>query len=1056
MKKIILTFFPVIFAVIAFSQTELQHYEPKSGTKNKENGIIRCGTMLRVEQMFESDPRLRTRAEQLSKAPASGPAVNNYRTNAIVTIPVVVHIILPNPDLVTDADVQWQIDRLNLDYSGFNPDSTNIPPEFQALRAHSQIRFTLARRTPSGALTNGINRIKSNTGSDVNRTIDPIKRSSQGGADAWDANSYLNFWVANDATGQGILGYSQFPTSGSIADDGVFINLKSWSNNPCYTLSQYRLGRTAVHETAHYLGLLHTWGDDGTACTGDDFKNLTAVGSSCSLPAGLFNPSGQGNTASDIGDTPNQAGSNAGFCPSGIKTDACSSTPPGIMYQNFLDYTDDPCYSMFTKKQAERMEWIIDNCRSGLKTSLGATVPAGAPTLDASPYQSVNPGGFEVTGCTSASYPSVIPCPGNFIPKVRIRNNGLNTINTVTVGMIVNGGAPVTQTISPNLPFGYTTVVTFGAIPVTTGTYTIKFFTSRPNGINPDQVPSNDTLTTTLTVATPLITPVSEGFESSTFPPPGWTIFNPNGDFTWVRVTPGHNSNSSVAIDNYNNDANDRIDELRTPKITFSPTDSVILISFDVAHKYYPDASNYDTLSVLVSKDCGATFTTLYKKWGPQLATADTSTFAYITPVNSDWRTDKVSVTGSLLSTGNIIVAFRNTNRFGNNIFLDNINIRKPDPGDLQLLSIDQPASIICTPSITPAVTIKNTGSETIASVNISYSIDNGTTLLTTFNGLGLSPGQEMSLTLDPPFTVTPGTHTIKAFISDVITSVNSRDQNQANDTISKVFTLVGRLTAPVTEGFESPAFPPVNWAVDNPDRSVTWERTTTAARSGTASMVIRNFDYPAANTVDKFASPIITGVSSFDSLFVTFDLAYALGTNGTNGNIDTLELRVSRDCGQTFSTVWQKYGAELRTTTRTGRLTPLAGDWKNIKVYLTPFISTPSFQVYFVAKSNRQNNLYIDNINIYGITLPQRLKDRGYLVYPTPFLNSFVIQHFLPPNLQKITLFNSIGQKVWENIIEGQASSFITVNPVNVMPGVYFLNLTYKDKVIVERVIKR
>ena len=1052
MKKIVLAFIPVIFATITFSQTRL----PNGQDKNKENGIIRCGTMLRVEQNFQSDPKLRVRAEELSSVMPSGAAASNYRTAAIVTIPVVVHIVLNNPDLVTDADVQWQIDRLNLDYSGMNPDSTNIPPEFQAVRGHSQIRFALARRTPSGALTNGINRVRSSIGFDVNKSVDPIKRSSEGGVDSWDTNSYLNFWVANDASGQGILGYAQFPSSGTMADDGVVINIRSWSNNPCYTIARYNMGRTAVHETGHYLGLLHIWGDDGSACTGDDFKSLTTVGSSCVLPAGLFNPSGQGNTASDIGDTPNQA-SETDNCPTGIVTDACSSTPPGKMYQNFLDYTQDACYSMFTKKQAQRMEWVIDNCRPGLKTSLGATIPTGAITLDASPHQSVNPGGAEVIGCTSFTYQSVIPCPGNFIPKVRIRNNGLNTLNTVTVGMIINGGAPVTMNISPNLPFGYTTVVSFNAIPVTTGIYTIKFYTRNPNGINPDQVPSNDTLTTTLTVAAPLSIPLSEGFESSTFPPPGWTLSNPHGDFTWVRVTPGHNSNFSAAIDNYNNDAPGRTDELRTPKVTFSPTDSAILISFDVAHKYYPDDTNYDTLTVLVSNDCGATFTTVYKKWGPELATADTSTLPYITPINSDWRTDKITIRGSLLTAGNMVVAFRNSNRFGNNIFLDNINIAKPDPGDIQLVSIDAPAAIICTPAVTPVVTVQNTGSENVESLNISYSVDNGPAAVTSFTALNLSPGQQISVTLAPSFTASAGTHIIKVFISNVLTAVGSRDQNQSNDTLSKVFSLVGKLNAPITEGFESPVFPPVNWAVDNPDQSVTWERTTTAAKSGTASMVIRNFDYPVANTIDKFVSPIITGFTTYDSLFVTFDLAYALGANGVNGNIDTLELQLSRDCGQTFSTVWKEFGTALRTTTRTtSRFTPSVPDWKNIKVYLTPFASTPSFQLYFVAKSNRQNNLYIDNINVYGITLPQRLKDRGYLVYPNPFLNSFAIQHYLPPiNLQKITLYNSTGQKVLENIVEGPPNSFVIISPVNVSPGVYFLHLTYKDKLIVEKIIK-
>ncbi len=179
--------------------------------------------MLRVNQYLQSQPQAKSNQQQ-SIPGSAGTTLNNYRTNAIVTIPVVVHIVLNNPEFVTDANVQFQIDKLNLDFSGFNPDSTNIPPEFRALRAHSQIRFTLARRSPTGALTNGIDRVRSSIGSDVTKTIDPIKRSSLGGADVWDPSSYLNLWVGLDKSGQDILGYAQFPNSGNIADDGVFIN----------------------------------------------------------------------------------------------------------------------------------------------------------------------------------------------------------------------------------------------------------------------------------------------------------------------------------------------------------------------------------------------------------------------------------------------------------------------------------------------------------------------------------------------------------------------------------------------------------------------------------------------------------------------------------------------------------------------------------------------------------------------------------------------------------------------------------------------------------------
>src|SRR6185503_2835789 len=118
------------------------------------------------------------------------PATNgNYRFETIATIPVVVHIVLTNPWLVTDADVQGQIDRLNLDFSGLNPDSTNAGVYFTAFRGHSQIQFCLAKRTPGGQLTNGIERLASSTGSDLGQAIDPIKHAVLGGLDVWDPSS---------------------------------------------------------------------------------------------------------------------------------------------------------------------------------------------------------------------------------------------------------------------------------------------------------------------------------------------------------------------------------------------------------------------------------------------------------------------------------------------------------------------------------------------------------------------------------------------------------------------------------------------------------------------------------------------------------------------------------------------------------------------------------------------------------------------------------------------------------------------------------------------------
>jgi hypothetical protein len=305
--------------------------------------------------------------ERLLRNP--GAAGQGNRLQAIVTIPVIFHVVLSNPFVVTDADLQAQINRLNLDYSGLNPDSTNIPAAFQAVRGHSQIRFTLARRTPAGQASSGIERKASSTAYD-GTSNDPIKASSQGGLDAWDASQYLNVWVGvGDGT---ILGYATFPGTSTASQQGVVIDIIGTANNPCYIDPDYNMGRTLVHESGHYFGLYHIWGDE-TGCTASDFRNLSG---SCLITDPTL--SGAQNDQA-IGDTPNQGDENYG-CPSGIVSNSCGAAT-GDMYQNFMDYTNDACMTMFTAKQAARMEWVLANCRSSYLTSLGGTVPTGACKL---------------------------------------------------------------------------------------------------------------------------------------------------------------------------------------------------------------------------------------------------------------------------------------------------------------------------------------------------------------------------------------------------------------------------------------------------------------------------------------------------------------------------------------------------------------------------------------------------------------------------------------------------------------------------------------------------
>src|SRR3954466_959365 len=86
--------------------------------------LDRCGTMTLLQNRILKNPSLkimmqeRDRLMQLKMAERSSTAI--IGREAQYTIPVVFHIVLNNPDLVTDAQIQAQLDTLNKDYGGLN------------------------------------------------------------------------------------------------------------------------------------------------------------------------------------------------------------------------------------------------------------------------------------------------------------------------------------------------------------------------------------------------------------------------------------------------------------------------------------------------------------------------------------------------------------------------------------------------------------------------------------------------------------------------------------------------------------------------------------------------------------------------------------------------------------------------------------------------------------------------------------------------------------------------------------------------------------------------
>jgi hypothetical protein len=559
-------------------------------------------------------------------------------SNSSIVIPVVVHILYNNPiQNLPDSQVFSQIQVLNEDFGRTNTDTINTPSPFLPLAANTGIQFCLAQRDPNGMPTSGIERRQTNV-SQFNTDFQ-TKFYSGGGLDQWDPLRYFNIWVCN--TGGASTG--EFPTSTVSNTYGALVHYQFFGSN--YTtygtfpalLPPIDRGRTAVHEVGHCLNLYHIWGDDGTGCTGSDF----------------------------CPDTPNQAGYTSG-CYSFPHTDGCTTSGNGIMFMNYMDYSVDSCKNLFTQDQSSRMNTVLNSPPYNSLVISDACQTLALYNNDA--------------GIKSIAIPVGNVCP-TFAPVVTLINWGTNGLTSCVINYRVDSGPFLVYNWSGNLNSLDSININLPPISTAPGVHAFTALTTLPNG-NPDAQPSNDQRNIGFNVlGSGIPLPYYEGFEQPTFLPPGWILNNPDNYNTWTRTLSASSSGSASAkVDNityqYSNGQND---EMTTPAFDLS-TAANPGISFDYAYTYYfqttPTVAIYsDTLTVLISTDCGMNYSTLFKKGGTQLATvAPIPNGPEFIPQSSEWQT--VVIPLSPFQTGNnAILKFRNTTGWGNQLYIDNINI---------------------------------------------------------------------------------------------------------------------------------------------------------------------------------------------------------------------------------------------------------------------------------------------------------------------------------------------------------------------------------------------
>ena len=375
-------------------------------------------------------------------------------------------------------------------------------------------------------------------------------------------------------------------------------------------------------------------------------------------------------------------------------------------------------------------------------------------------------------------------------------------------------------------------------------------------------------------------------------------------------------------------------------------------------------------------------------------------------------------------------------------------------PTDAGSPAVVAPVTLECSDPITPVVRIRNWGTNTLTSVTINYRID--VNPLQTFAWSGsLSSLAVANVTL-PPLSASAGNHTFMCYT----TNPNGiPDGNFSNDTSYSSFNniLIGQ-TTPFSYGFEPVTFPPTGWTLDNPDGSISWARTTAAAKTGVASMRFNSINYPCNGCIDIITLPNIN-LTTISSPQLTFQVAYRLlsDPNVFPNWSDSLRVDISTNCGTTWTNLYFKYGANLTTIVPTFSTTPFVpaqSNWRLETINLAPYAANNNVLFRFKVTSDYENNLYVDDINIAGVTgISEVSSGSSFMVYPNPAGNELSVISYQLLEKGEVSIYNMLGEKIIQQEIPAGEKQ-ITFSIKNIPAGIYFVQARNNGQAITKKLI--
>ena len=187
----------------------------------------------------------------------------------------------------------------------------------------------------------------------------------------------------------------------------------------------------------------------------------------------------------------------------------------------------------------------------------------------------------------------------------------------------------------------------------------------------------------------------------------------------------------------------------------------------------------------------------------------------------------------------------------------------------------------------------------------------------------------------------------------------------------------------------------------------------------------------------------------------MTFDLAKAQFSNNFS---DGLRVEISIDCGETFTTIYEKDGMDLSTISNfaTSNWTPASpGNWRNEQVDLADYLGNIAL-FRFININGYGNSTFIDNINLEGVLSTQTNESNPFVIYPNPASNEVFLRFQNTPESDlEVTITNTIGQIVFKsNSLSLDGNNSVVLNLTNYSSGLYFISIKQSSVTQIKKLI--